>query len=148
VRIQLVVATVPLLEVVVMKWGPPWLPGEVRAGFWNGVRSRRRLGEAVAAARVSLSQAQRWFREAGGVPPGGAVAGSGRYLSLVEREEIALGLAQKLAYREIARRLGRPVSTASPGGRRNDTRGRYRYRAVAAQALRSGRRGRSRRGSR
>jgi IS30 family transposase len=81
-----------------------------------------------------LSQAQRWFREAGGVPPGGAVAGSGRYLTLAEREEIALGLAQKLSYREIARRLGRPVSTVSREVARNSTRGRYRYRATAAQA--------------
>jgi len=79
---------------------------------------------------VSLSQAQQWFREAGGMPPGGAVAGSGRYLPLSEREEIALWLA----YREIARRLGRPVSTVSPEVARNNTRGRCRYRAVAAQA--------------
>jgi transposase, IS30 family len=123
-----------LLEVVVAKLGRPRLPGVVRAGFWDGVRSGLGLGEAAAAAGVSLSQAQRWFREAGGVPPHRPVAGSGRYLSLAEREEIALGLAQKLAYREIARRLGRPVSTVSREVARNSTRGRYRYRAVAAQA--------------
>ena len=49
-------------------------------------------------------------------------------------EEIALGLAQKLPQAEIARRLGRPASTVSREVRRNSTRGRYRYRAVAAQA--------------
>ena len=116
------------------KLGRPRVPGVVRAGFWVGVRSGLGLGEAAAAAGVSRSQAQRWFREAGGVPPRGPVAGARRYLSLAEREEIALGLAQKLAYREIARRLGRPVSTVSREVARNSTRGRYRYRAVAAQA--------------
>ena len=115
------------------KLGRPRLPGVVRAGFWDGVRSGLGLGEAAAAAGVSLSQAQRWFREAGGVPPRGPVAGAGRYLSLAEREEIALGVAQKLPYREIARRLGRPASTVSREVARNSTRGRYRYRAVAAQ---------------
>jgi transposase, IS30 family len=118
----------------VAKLGRPRVPGVVRAGFWDGVRVGLGLGEAAAAAGVSRSQAQRWFREAGGVPPRGPVAGAGRYLSLAEREEIALGLAQKLPYREIARRLGRPVSTVSREVRRNSTRGRYRYRAAAAQA--------------
>jgi IS30 family transposase len=67
------------------------------------------------------------------VAPRGPAAGTGRYLSLAEREEIALGLAQMLPYREIARRLGRPASTVSREVRRNSTRGRYRYRATAAQ---------------
>ena len=58
---------------------------------------------------------------------------AGRYLSLTEQEEIALGLAQKLPQAEIARRLGRPASTVSREIARNSTRGRYRYRAVAAQ---------------
>jgi IS30 family transposase len=137
----LIVATVPLLEVVVAKLGRPRLPGVVRAGFWGGVRSGLGLGEAAAAAGVSLSQAQRWFREAGGVPPVRA-AGKGRYLTLAEREEIALGLALRLSYREIARRLGRPVSTVSREVARNSTRGRYRYRATAAQARAEERAGR------
>jgi transposase, IS30 family len=115
----------------VAKLGRPRAPEAVRAGFWDGVRSGLGLGEAAAAAGVSRSQAQRWFREAGGVPPRGPV--TGRYLSLAEREEIALGLARKLPQGEIARRLGRPASTVSREVRRNSTRGRYRYRAVAAQ---------------
>jgi IS30 family transposase len=70
---------------------------------------------------------------AGGVKgngPAGAV--SGRYLSVAEREEIAVGLAAGEAPARIAARLGRPRSTISREVGRNGTqRG---YRAVAAQA--------------
>jgi IS30 family transposase len=75
-----------------------------------------------------------WSREAGGVKGNGAAAGRGRYLSLAEREEIALGLAAGLAQAEIARRLGRPASTVSREiGRNSPAAGPRRYRAVAAQ---------------
>jgi IS30 family transposase len=56
----------------------------------------------------------------------GPSAGPGRYLSLAEREEISVGLAQRLPQREIARRLGRPASTVSREVERNSVRGRYR----------------------
>jgi IS30 family transposase len=52
---------------------------------------------------------------------------------VAEREEIAVGLAQGLPLREVARRLGRAPSTVSREVARNSTRGRHRYRAVAAQ---------------
>ena len=69
---------------------------------------------------------------------------SGRYLSFVEREEIALLRAQKLGVREIARRVGRSPSTISRELRRNaGTRsGSLTYRASTAQwhADRRGRR--------
>jgi IS30 family transposase len=132
-RIQSVVATVPLLEVVVAKLGRPRAPGAVRARFWDGVRSGLGLREAAAAAGVHRGQAERWFREAGGVKGNGAAGGKGRYLSLAEREEIAVGLAAGLSQAEIARRLGRAASTVSSEIARNSTRGRYRYRATAAQ---------------
>jgi IS30 family transposase len=81
---------------------------------------------------VDRSEARRWFREAGGVPPRPAAAG--RYLSLAEREEIAVGLAQGLPQAEIARRLGRAASTVSREIARNSpARGWRRYRATAAQ---------------
>jgi transposase, IS30 family len=121
-------------RIVVDLRGRPQVPRAVRAGFWEGVRSGLSVQEAAQAAGVRLNSARAWFREAGGVPGNGPAAGGGRYLSLAEREEIAVGLAQKLAYREIARRLGRPVSTVSREIARNSPRGRYRYRAVAAQA--------------
>ena len=114
--------------------GRPPVPGALRVGFWDGVRSGLGLQEAAAAAGVNPHQAQAWFREAGGVKGNAPRAGRGRYLSVAEREEIALGLAQGLAVREIARRLGRAPSTVSREIARNSTRGRYRYRAVAAQA--------------
>jgi IS30 family transposase len=60
---------------------------------------------------------------------------SARYLSFVDREEIALCFARGLGVREIAPRLGRPPSTVSRELRRNAaTRGGYaEYRATTAQ---------------
>lgn len=57
---------------------------------------------------------------------------SGRYLSMCEREEIAV-LRATLGVREIARRLGRSPSTISRELARNST-GAGRYRASVAQA--------------
>jgi IS30 family transposase len=57
---------------------------------------------------------------------------SGRYLSLAEREEIAVGLAARKPLRQIARELGRPVSTVSREVARNSS-GAGSYRATAAQ---------------
>jgi IS30 family transposase len=69
---------------------------------------------------------------------------SGRYLTFAEREEIALGCAQSVGVRKIARRLGRAASTVSRELRRNAaTRsGGLEYRASTAQwhAERSARR--------
>jgi DNA-binding NarL/FixJ family response regulator len=57
------------------------------------------------------------FRKAGGMPPAmfrsSAKPLSGRYLSLAEREEIALLNVQGHSLREIGRRLGRAASTIS-----------------------------------
>ena len=58
---------------------------------------------------------------------------SGRYLSLAEREEIAVGVARGESYRVIGARIGRPASTISREVRRNGPR--RGYRAVRAQAL-------------
>ncbi len=60
---------------------------------------------------------------------------SGRYLSLAEREEIAILRAQQLGVREIARRVGRSPSTISRELRRNaSTRSHsVAYRATTAQ---------------
>ena len=119
------------------KVGRPPVPRAVRAGFWDGVRSGLGLRDAAVAAGVHRHQAEVWFREAGGVPGNGPVAGRGRYLQLWEREEIAAGVAERLPYRQIAARLapGRTASVVSREVRRNGllVRGRYRYRAVAAQ---------------
>ena len=73
--------------------GRPEMPRVVRERFWDLVRSGVAPGDAgVAAGRAD--GARRWFREAGGVKGNGPGAVSGRYLSLAEREEIAVGLAR------------------------------------------------------
>jgi transposase, IS30 family len=116
----------------VAKSGRPALPREVRVRFWDGIRAGLGTGEAASVAGMSTSLAWLWFRAAGGVKGNGPVAGSGRYLSLAEREEIAVGLARGERVRPIAARLGRSPSTVSREIERNGGRGGYR--AVAAQA--------------
>ena len=88
---------------------------------------------------VSQPVGSRWFRMAGGMAPSHLSCSSkpfsGRYLTLAEREEIALLRAQDVGVREIARRLGRAASTISRELRRNAaTRGgTLEYRATTAQ---------------
>jgi IS30 family transposase len=118
---------------VVAVLGRPRVPGAVRVVFWDGVRSGLGLRRAAEAAGVSRGLAEVWFREAGGVAGNGPAGGRGRYLSLAEREEIAAGVAAGAGVREIAVRLGRAPSTVSREIGRNSTRGRVRYRALAAQ---------------
>ena len=107
------------------------LPRSVRAAFWDGVRAGLPVGEAGAAAGAGRS-AEEWFRRAGGVKANGPGPVCGRYLSVAEREEIAVGVAAGEPLRAIAARLGRAPSTVSREVRRNGTR--RGYRAVAAQA--------------
>jgi IS30 family transposase len=87
------------------------------------------------AAGVSPVVGTRWFRETGGMKPFTLAPLSGRYLSIVEREEIALLRARGCGVREIARRLSRSPSTISRELRRNAaTRsGAFAYRATTAQ---------------
>ena len=100
--------------------------------------------DACVEARVSGPVGFRWFRHAGGVNPCLPPVVSGRYLSFVEREEIALLRARGAGVREIARQLGRSPSTISRELRRNASTRTYRldYRATLAQwhAERRGRR--------
>src|SRR5687767_14795603 len=104
--------------------------------------------DAAVEAGVSQPVGTRWFRKAGGMPPAmfrsSAKPLCGRYLSLVEREEIALLRVQGHSMHEVARRLGRSASTISRELRRNAaTRsGGLEYRATTAQwhAERSARR--------
>ena len=121
----------------------PGRPGvarrEDRRRFWAAIALG--LASEAAAADVGVSPAvgARWFREAGGMPPSTLAPSSkplsGRYLSLGEREEIALWRVQGHGVREIARRLGRAGSTICRELRRNAaTRGGdLAYRASTAQ---------------
>lgn len=84
---------------------------------------------------VSPAVGARWFREGGGLPPVDMAAPSGRYLSLAEREEIALLHAQSQGIRQIAQKIARSPATVSRELRRNAaTRsGGLEYRAITAQ---------------
>ena len=116
--------------------------------FWAGIATGMTSEDAALAAGMSSPVGVRLFRKAGGMPPATfrSSAGplSGRYLSFVEREEIALLRVQGCSIREIGRRLSRTASTISRELRRNAaTRcGGLEYRATTAQwhAERSGRR--------
>src|SRR5690348_1120501 len=120
------------MEVAAVKNGRPAAPRALEVLFWEGIRSGLGVQEAGVAAGAGPVKAFAWFRQAGGVKGNGPRPGSGRYLSVAEREEIAVGLAAGESQAVIAARLGRSPSTVSREVRRN-SRGRKAYRALAAQ---------------
>ena len=111
--------------------GRPLAPRAVRVAFWDGVRSGLPVAEAGVVSGAGRT-AQGWFRQAGGVKANGPCAVGGRYLSVAEREEIAVGVAAGEPLRVIAARLGRHPATVGREIRRNSSR-RGVYRAVVAQ---------------
>lgn len=119
--------------------GRPTAGGVERRQFWVGIAVGLASEDAAVAAGVSSPVGTRWFREAGGMPPSHLRPStsplSGRYLSFVEREHIALLRAKGNGVREIARELARAASTISRELRRNAaTRsGGLEYRATTAQ---------------
>ncbi len=96
---------------------------EDRRRFWALIAAGQSSEDAAVGVGVSPPVGFRWFREAGGMPPStfgrSSKPPSGRYLSLANREEIALWRVQGHGIREIARRLGRAASTVSRELRRN-----------------------------
>jgi IS30 family transposase len=106
-----------------------------RVVFWAAIGRGAKTEDAAVEGGVSSPVGFRWFRHAGGVNPCLPSTVSGRYLSFVEREDIAIWHAQKLGVREIARRLGRSPSTISRELRRNASTRTFRleYRASLAQ---------------
>src|SRR5215207_4756407 len=127
---------------------PPMAGRDERRRFWLAIATGMSSEDAAVEAGVSQPVGTRWFRKAGGMPPAmfrsSAKPLSGRYLSLVEREEIALLRVQGHGVRQVARQLRRAASTISRELRRNAaTRsGGLEYRATTAQwhAERAGRR--------
>jgi IS30 family transposase len=115
--------------------GRPEPSRAVQREFWRLIASGVTTVEAAEAVGVSWPVGARWFRHAGGMPPISLDEPTGRYLSFVEREEIALLRAQQVGVREIARRLRRDPGTISRELRRNAaTRsGKQLYRALVAQ---------------
>jgi IS30 family transposase len=121
-----------IMEVAVMRTGRPAAPRALQVRFWEGIRSGLGVEAAARAAGAGHDAGFGWFKAAGGVASNGARPVSGRYLSVGEREEIAVGLAGGLSVREIAGLLRRSPSTVSREVGRN-SRGRARYRALPAQ---------------
>jgi len=110
------------------------VPRQVEREFWRQVARGLTTEAASAVAGVSRETGQRWFRDGGGMPTLELSELTGRYLSMAEREEIAV-LRGSVGVREIARRLARSPATISRELRRNATGGEpSRYRATVAQA--------------
>ena len=106
-----------------------------RQRFWVEIAKGVASEQAAVSVGVASAIGSRWFREAGGMRPINLAPLSGRYLSFVEREEIAILRAKGAGVREIARQVQRSPSTISRELRRNaatrtDSSG---YRAVTAQ---------------
>lgn len=118
---------------------PPVARQEHRRRFWALIAKGLSSEDAAMEVGVSPPVGFRWFRAAGGVAPSHLSPSlkppSVGHLSFAEREEIALGRAEGLGVREVARRLGRAASTVSLELRRNAaTRGgALDYRATTAQ---------------
>src|SRR5665213_3397004 len=113
---------------------PIWQRDQVQR-FWVGIAKGLSSEDAATSVEVSSPVGSRWFREAGGMRPISLAPSSGRYLSLAEREEIAILKAKGCGVREIARQMNRSPSTISRELRRNaatrtDSSG---YRAINAQ---------------
>ena len=108
---------------------------EDRVRFWQSIAAGVSSTDAAAVAGVSPAVGSRWFRDGGGMSPISLAPLSGRYLSLAEREEIAILHAQRVGVREIARRLSRSASTISRELRRNASTRSHAvvYRATTAQ---------------
>ncbi len=114
---------------------PPGWQRDQRQKFWIEIAEGKASEDAAIAVGVASAVGSRWFREAGGMCPVSLSPLSGRYLSLKEREEIAILKAKGWGVRRIGRQLHRSPSTISRELRRNaatrtDSSG---YRAVNAQ---------------
>jgi transposase, IS30 family len=103
----------------------------VRLAFWEGIRAGLGIEEAGRAAGVSHQTARQWFIQAGGVTSNGPGPETGRYLTMGEREEIAVGRAAGQSVAVIAAALGRPRCTIYRELGRNS--GAAGYRATIAQ---------------
>jgi len=107
----------------------------VEREFWRQVASGLSTEAASAAVGVSLAVGSRWFRDGGGMPTLELTEPTGRYLSMANREEIAIWQGQHVGVREMGRRLKRSPATISRELRRNASGGDpVRYRATVAQA--------------
>ena len=82
--------------------GAPGHPRSKERDFWDQIATGKLPREAADAVGVGQPVGQRWFRHAGGMTPYSWPAPAGRYLSLAEREEIAILHATGHGVRAIA----------------------------------------------
>ena len=101
-----------------------------REAFWTAFATGCGVRAAARVAGVKAQTGRSWVLETGGVRPRPPAPRNPRFLSLAEREEIALGLAARLTPTQIAGQLSRPVSTITREIARNS--GADGYRAVYA----------------
>jgi IS30 family transposase len=106
--------------------GRPGKSRDVRLGFWVRIRAGVSVKQACRDTGVHDGIGGGWFRQAGGVISNAPQPVSGRYLSLVEREEIAVGVAAGKSVAQIGRELGRDRSTIGRELARNGQRRGYR----------------------
>ncbi|KLD31588.1 hypothetical protein TB15x_23460, partial [Xanthomonas perforans] len=71
--------------------------------FWRGIAVGLSTAEAAQVAGASRQGAEKWFRDAGGMSPLPLSEPSGRFLTLLEREQIAVGVARGESILQIAR---------------------------------------------
>ena len=81
--------------------------------FWGLIRAGSSVALASADLGVSDRTGQLWMSKAGGMPPLSLAPGSGRHLTLEDREAIYLGLILYSTYTDIARSIGRSISTVT-----------------------------------
>lgn len=114
---------------------PPVASREQQQQFWKRIAAGWTSEAAAVACGASAPVGTRWFGLSGGMRPISLSDPSSRYLSLAEREEIALLRTRGDSIRGIARALKRDPSTISRELRRNAaTRaGGLEYRATTAQ---------------
>ncbi|ANH38332.1 Integrase core domain protein [Nocardioides dokdonensis FR1436] len=110
----------------------PMRPRELDRPFWEAIRSGLGVKSAARVTGMSATTSKRVFRKAGGVNPVPVNPPVGRYLSWVEREDIAALTHAGHGVREVARRTGRSPATISRELARGAT-GRG-YRASVAQS--------------
>lgn len=94
---------------------------DVEARYWQLVQSGVGTVEACRQVGITRKTGYRWRAEVGGLVPARLAEGvrSNRYLSLLERQRIAVLHRQGLSVREIGRRVKRNASTVSRELRRN-----------------------------
>jgi len=85
----------------------PVLAKVVHDRFWALIRAGASISDAAVGAGVSPFAGKKWYRNRGGVlPPQPKASGSRPRLTLEQREEIAVLLAERHTPAEIARRIG------------------------------------------